>query len=67
MRKADIIRLLDQVPDDEPLFLLRGNDRVAPGLMKYYAGASEARGAAPRDVANARAIAKQMESWPKRR
>ncbi len=67
MKKSEIVRLLDQVPDDEPLFLLRGSDRVAPGLMKYYAGASEARGVPPRDVASARETAEQMEAWPKRR
>jgi hypothetical protein len=67
MKKADIIRLLDMVPDDEPLFLLRGSDRVSPGLMKYYAGASEARGAPAKDVSTARAVANAMDSYPKRR
>lgn len=66
MNKAEIIRLLDNVPDDEPLFLLRASDRVAPGLVAYYAGASEARGASGLDVAAARKLAEAMKAWPKK-
>lgn len=67
MKKVDVTRLLEQVPDDEPVFLLRGSERVAPGLMKYYAGAIEARGAPAKDVATARETAAQMDRWPKRK
>lgn len=63
MTKAEIIRLIEQIPDDEPLFLLRGSERVAPGLVNYYAGASEAIGTDPQTVAAARALAKRMQTW----
>lgn len=37
MFKADIIKWLEKVPDNEPLFCLRGQDVLAPSTIRYWA------------------------------
>ena len=65
--KAELLAALEKIPDDEPLFLVRGQDKLAPGLVRYWAGAARARGAGSKKVAEARACAVAMERWPKRK
>lgn len=67
MTKAQIQKLLETIPDDEPLFLVRGSDRLAPGLVRYWAGAAAARGAKPSSVQAAHDCAGAMERWPDRK
>ena len=55
-----------EIPDKEPLFLLRGQDELAPRIVRDYATAREKLGHS--DAAKEiRAIAKAMEAWPKRK
>ncbi len=52
----------DKIPDDEPVFLLRGQDRLAPSAVRAYAKAAEDRGRI--DIANASYVqADRMEAW----
>jgi hypothetical protein len=40
-------RIIDRegrIPDDEPVFLLRGQDKHAPGTLRFYAGLLEESG-----------------------
>lgn len=40
-------RIVDKegrIPDDEPVFLLRGQDKHAPGTLRFYAGLLEEAG-----------------------
>lgn len=51
------------IPHDEPVFLIRGQDRCAPDTVRFWAERAERLGAAP-DIVNA-AIrqADAMENW----
>lgn len=35
----------EEIPEDEPVFLIRGQDMVAPSVLKYYADMAELVGA----------------------
>jgi hypothetical protein len=65
--KRDLLKHLAKIPDDEELFLLRAQDRLAPGLVRYWAGAAQSRGASPAKVKEAKDCAARMEQWPKRK
>lgn len=64
--KAQLLKLLEKIPDDEELFLLRGSDRLAPGLVRYWAGAAWSRGCKPATVTAAKVCADRMEQTSKR-
>jgi len=54
------------IPEGEPLFLLRGQDRLAVAAVRYYASLVSATG----DSTSAREIMKcadDMEKWPKKK
>lgn len=36
MFKADLIKWLEKVPDEEPLFVVRGQDVLAPGTIRHW-------------------------------
>ena len=56
-----------KIPDDEPVFLLRGQDRCAPYALRAYAAFVE-MSAGPADVVEAtRAWAEEMEKWQRDR
>lgn len=65
--KAQVIKMLEAIPDGEPVFLLRGQDRLAPNLVDFWAGAALSRGAPPKKAAEARACAQKMREWPRRK
>lgn len=65
--KAQVLARLAKLPDDEPLFLLEGHDRLAPNLVRYWAGAARARGAREAKVTEALTCAETMERYPKRK
>jgi hypothetical protein len=48
---------------DEPMFVLLGRDRDAPGLVMAWADVREEHGEDPVKVAEARACARQMARW----
>lgn len=65
--KAQLLKYLEKIPDDEELFLLRGQDRIAPGVVRYWAGAAKSRGAGPAKVTEALQCATRMLSTKKRK
>ena len=48
---------------DEPIFVLRAQDKTAPGFVRAWANFAEALGCTPSKVAEARALADRMEEW----
>jgi hypothetical protein len=52
------------IPEDEPVFILRGQDRLAAGIVRIYAELSERDGADPELVEACRRQADRMEAWP---
>lgn len=56
----------DPIPENEPCFILRGQDELAHISVRMYAVLAEARGlwAVAR---SARAAAEEMEKWPKKK
>jgi hypothetical protein len=51
------------IPEDEPVFLLRAQDVLAPAVVRAWADSAEANGAEGHMVAAARHHARQMERW----
>ena len=58
---------LDKVADNEPIFVLRAQDRLAPGLVRAWAMQAEAHGCAPDKLREAYELAEAMEQWPTRK
>ena len=52
------------IPEDEPVFILRGQDRLAPALVRRWAFELESKGGDPGMVSQALKHAKLMEKWP---
>jgi len=67
--RADYDRIQDPaglIPDDEPVFLVRGSDAVAVRTVRFWANEAEAKGAASNIVEAARRQADEMEEWSRR-
>ena len=65
--RSDYDRIQDPaglIPADEPVFLLRGQDKVAPMVVRLWAQLADACGADPETVASARRQADAMAAWP---
>lgn len=52
-----------KIPEDEPVFLLRGQDKAAVGAVRAYAEILESMGGDPVLVRQSREQAKRMEQW----
>jgi hypothetical protein len=57
----------NKIPKDEPVFLLRAQDKVAARVVRYWAMLHKEAGGDPKMVARAKAHAKRMEAWPKKK
>jgi len=53
----------DKIPHDEPVFLLRAQDLVAPLVVEFWADRAEKSGALPNIVEAARRQAFDMRTW----
>jgi hypothetical protein len=53
------------IPEDEPVFLIRGQDRVGATAVRLYAALAEEAGADPELVQRCRDWADRMAEWPK--
>jgi hypothetical protein len=53
------------IPDDEPVFLIRGQDKVGAAVVRLWASYAESAGATPKIVRMAREHADRMDAWPK--
>lgn len=58
---------LDKAGDDEPIFVLRAQDKLAPALVRQWADQAAANGCPEPKVQDARQLADRMESWPVRK
>jgi hypothetical protein len=57
---------LNKIPDDEPVFLLRGQDVLAPPMLELYAFMAALAG--KQDIAKLTyEHAKLMQQWPKKK
>ena len=58
---------LGKADDDEPLFVLRGNDALAPEAVRHWADMAADAGTPPDKVSGARVVADQMQAWAETR
>lgn len=65
--RADYNRIQDPerlIPDDEPVFLIRGQDAIGAAVVEFWAGLNEEKGGDPALTALAREQAIAMVEWP---
>lgn len=68
--RSDYDRIQDPaglIPDDEPVFLLRGQDRAAPQVVEMWAKLAGGMGASIEIVSAALEQAEEMREWQRRR
>jgi hypothetical protein len=68
--RADYDRIQDPaglIPEAEPVFLLRGQDRNAAAAVRVWAKLVEDDGGDPAIVSAARDHADAMDAWPKKK
>lgn len=53
----------NKIPQDEPVFLIRGQDILGPMMLRNYASTLEAMGGSLAIVSEIRAQAQNMETW----
>lgn len=51
------------IPEDEPVFLLRGQDKLAPSIVEVWAEKASALGASQKIVTAAFRQASRMRAW----
>lgn len=51
------------IPDDEPIFILRAQDKSTPQVINQYADTSLTNGSPSEHAAAARRIATDMRDW----
>lgn len=56
---------LAKAADDEPLFILRAKDMVAPGVVRVWVHYARASGTPEAKLSEALALAERMEQWQK--
>ena len=54
---------LGKAADDEPVFVLRGQDVLAPDIITHWADRAHAAGAPDEKVADAIMLAEAMREW----
>lgn len=54
---------LTKAADDEPVFVLRGQDKLAPALVRAWAVLAALHGCGDDKVIEARYAAQKMEDW----
>ncbi len=65
--KNEGVSCYDKAADDEPIFVLRAQDGIAPMVVRMWADMAEYLGVSEEKVEEARLLADQMEEWPNRR
>lgn len=53
--------------DNEPIFILRGQDKLAPALVHAWASLAAEHGCQPEKVASAFKCAAEMQKWHQRK
>lgn len=57
----------DSIPDFEPVFLIRGQDRVGAEVVRFWAKRTREEGGDPRLIRKVLRHAKKMEDWPRKK
>lgn len=68
--RKDYDRIQDpdgKIPDDEPVFLIRGQDLAAPDTLREYAKLAHKAGAKPNLISATLKQANEMEEWQRQR
>lgn len=58
---------LTKAADDEPIFVLRAQDKHAPEMVRQWAAAALTTGLSDEKYQEALALARKMEAWPTRK
>jgi len=69
-QRADYQRFQDpeeKIPKDEPVFLIRGQDKVAGEAVRAWADLNERNGGSGELSKLAREQATRMDAWPKKK
>ena len=65
---GDIVALTEErIPKDEPVFLLRAQDKTADQVVQFWVFLNMQEGVDERMLSLARAQAKKMREWPDRK
>lgn len=59
-----IVDMDDEIPGDEPVFLIRAQDQVSGDAVRAWADLHEAAGGNPELAERAREHADLMDAWP---
>lgn len=54
---------IDGIPDDEPIFIIRAQDKSAPQVVTQYADTAIVNGSPSEHAAAARQVAEEMRDW----
>lgn len=66
--REDYNRIQDpsgKIPDNEPVFILRGQDKYASQAVRFYAALAEDNKVDPKLVSACRDMADWMDAWEK--
>lgn len=55
------------IPDDEPVFILRGQDKLAADTVRHWAILARDNGVSDDIIQMAREHAARMDAWPKKK
>lgn len=61
--KAQVLQQLKNIPDDEPLFLLRGQDKTFPAVVRIWCTLADSMGCFGLKVVQAGMIAHDAQNW----
>ena len=65
--KEGLKYLLEKCDMGEPVFILRGRDRLAPGAVLHWANLAEKNGVSEEKVCGAIKVSNDMGNWPQNR
>lgn len=63
MTKEEARNFLEKLGVDEPVFILRGQDALAPEIVREWAYRARKMKVSQNKVSGARLVASQMEDW----
>lgn len=67
MNVADATTYLNKLPDDEPVFVLRGQDLLAPSTIRYWCRLHELHDGDPAKRDNAYETAAELMRWGRKK
>jgi len=65
--KEGVKYLLEKVPQDEPIFILRGRDTLAPSIVLQWSLQAQEAGVGVKKVGGAIKVATEMMVWKEKR